>query len=322
MHYITNTMEFQIYEPTVVTIGKFDGRHRGHQKLMAQMRQVREQYGYRTAVFTFSVVPDAMVTGKAQRVLTTNLERRRNMERTGIDYLVEYPFTQETLHMMPEDFVRDILVGQMNAKAIVVGTDCSFGYQRLGTAQVLRELSERYHYKLWVIEKEKDEERDISSTYIREELDQGHVEKAWELLGEPYAIHGVVVHGRNMGGRILGFPTANLVPPAGKRLPLFGVYVSRVVVDGQVYRGVTDIGKKPTIQGENPAGVETYIFGLHEDIYGKVIEVQLLAFIRGEKHFGSIEELKAQIGRDKEFAARYFEERPELGEGSSDFSPR
>ncbi|HJB08657.1 MAG TPA: bifunctional riboflavin kinase/FAD synthetase [Candidatus Enterocloster faecavium] len=312
MHYITNTVEFQIHEPTVVTIGKFDGRHRGHQKLMAQMRRVREQYGYRTAVFTFSVTPDSMVTGKAQRLLTTNLERRRNMEQTGIDYLVEYPFTKETLHMMPEDFVRDILVGQMNAKAIVVGPDCSFGYNRLGDAELLRKLEDRYHYKLWVIEKEKDDERDISSTYIREELDKGNVEKAWELLGEPYAIHGAVVHGKNMGGRILGFPTANLVPPSSKRLPMFGVYVSRVKLEGRLYRGVTDIGKKPTVEGDNPVGVETYIFDLNRDIYGVVIEVQLLAFIRGEMRFDSIEDLKAQIGRDKERARQYFEEHREL----------
>ena len=312
MHYITNTMEFQIHEPTVVTIGKFDGRHRGHQKIMAKMGQVRERYGYRTAVFTFSVTPDAMVTGKAQRLLTTNMERRRNMEETGIDYLVEYPFTKETLHMMPEDFVRDILLGQMNAKAIVVGTDCSFGYNRLGNAGLLEQMSKEYDFKLWVIEKEKDENRDISSTYIREELDQGNVEKAWELLGEPYAIHGAVVHGKNMGGRILGFPTANLVPPANKRLPMFGVYVSRVKLDGKTYRGVTDIGKKPTVEGENPVGVETYIFDLDRDIYGVVIEVQLLAFIRGEMRFESIEDLKTQIGRDKEKARIYFEEHPEL----------
>lgn len=312
MHYITNSVEFQIHEPTVVTIGKFDGRHRGHQKLMAKMCQVRDQYGYKTAVFTFSVTPDSMVTGKSQRLLTTNLERRRNMEQAGMDYLVEYPFTKETLHMMPGDFVRDILIGQMNAKAIVVGPDCTFGYNRLGNADYLKQMAEKYHYKLWVIDKEKDDDRDISSTYVREELDQGHVEKAWELLGEPYAIHGVVVHGRNMGGRILGFPTANLVPPAGKRLPLFGVYISRVILEGCCYRGVTNVGKKPTVDGDNPVGAETYIFDLDRDIYGVVIEVQLLAFVRREQHFDSLEELKAQIGRDKEQAARYFEEHPQL----------
>lgn len=314
MRYIAGTTDFRIEEPTVVTLGKFDGRHRGHQKLMAKMEEIKRRAGWKMAVFTFNVTPDAMVTGQAQQVLTTNLERRSNMRRTGVDYLVEYPFTQETLHMEAEEFVRRILVGQMNARAVVVGTDCSFGYNRSGNAQVLKELSKKYGYEAWVIEKEKDGamDRDISSTYIREELDKGNVEKAWELLGEPYAIHGEVVHGRNMGGRVFGFPTANILPPPGKRLPLFGVYVSRVRMGDACYRGVTNIGRKPTVEGDNPVGAETYIFGLDQDIYGKVIEVQLLSFVRRERTFGSLEELKGQIQRDKEQAERYFQAHPEL----------
>lgn len=312
MRYIAGTGDFWIGEPTVVTLGKFDGRHRGHQKLIHKMEEIKRRTGWKMAVFTFSVTPDSMVTGQAQQVLTTNLERRGNMKRAGVDYLVEYPFTQETLHMEAEEFVRRILVGQMNAKAVVVGTDCSFGYHRSGNAQVLKELSGKYGYEAWVIEKERDGAKDISSTYIREELDKGNVEKAWELLGEPYAIHGEVVHGRNMGGRIFGFPTANILPPPGKRLPLFGVYVSRVMVDGVCYRGVTNIGRKPTVEGDNPVGAETYIFGLNRDIYGRVIEVQLLSFVRREKTFGSLEELKGQIQRDKGQAEQYFKEHPEL----------
>ncbi len=318
MKYILGTADFQIQEPTVVTLGKFDGRHRGHQKLMAKMKEIKGRTGWKMAVFTFSVTPDSMVTGHSQQLLTTNLERRNNMEKTGIDYLVEYPFTAETLHMEAEEFIRRILAGQMNARAVVVGTDCSFGYNRSGNAQVLKELASKYGYEAWVIEKEKDESRarDISSTYIREELDKGHVEKAWDLLGEPYAIHGEVVHGRNMGGRVFGFPTANILPPPSKRLPLFGVYVSRVRVDDTYYQGVTNIGRKPTVEGENPAGAETYIFGLDRDLYGKVIEVQLLSFLRKEQAFGSFEELKEQIRRDKDRAAAYFQENPQVRLGN------
>lgn len=312
MEYIADTTEFQIEEPTVVTLGKFDGRHRGHQKLMHKMQEIKEAYGYQTAVFTFSGTPAERIAGERQTVLTTSLERRNNMMKTGIDYLVEYPFNEQTQHMLPEEFVREILVGRMNAKAIVVGTDCGFGYKRSGNAQVLKELAERYGYQLWVIDKEKDELRDISSTYIREELDKGNVEKANALLGEPYAIHGTVVHGRHMGGSILGFPTANLVPPAVKRLPRFGVYVSRVLLDRTYYRGVTNIGKKPTIDGENPVGVETYIFDLDREIYGRIIEVQLLAFIRPERAFDGLEALKQQIAADKGTAAAYFEAHPEM----------
>ena len=213
--------------------------------------------------------------------------------------------------MAPEDFVVQILSGRMKAAAIVVGPDCSFGYQGAGNAELLRKLAASCGYSLYVIKKEQDEDRhrDISSTYIREELACGNVAKANELLGEPYAIHGKVVHGNHIGGAVLGFPTANLIPPAIKRLPRYGVYVSRVLVDGVYYQGVTNIGKKPTVEGDNPPGAETYIMGLDRDIYGSTIEVQLLDFIRGERKFDSLEELKEQISRDKEAAAGFFEKK-------------
>ena len=118
-----------------------------------------------------------------------------------------------------------------------------------------------------------------------------------------------MVHGNHIGGAVLGFPTANLIPPAIKRLPRYGVYVSRVLVDGVYYQGVTNIGKKPTVEGDNPPGAETYIMGLDRDIYGSTIEVQLLDFIRGERKFDSLEELKEQISRDKEAAAGFFEKK-------------
>ena len=140
----------------------------------------------------------------------------------------------------------------------------------------------------------------------------GNIEKANELLGEPYAIHGRVVHGNHIGGVVLGFPTANILPPPEKHLPPFGVYVSRVLIDGTFYGGVSNIGRKPTIQGENPIGVETYVMGLEEDLYGKDIQVQLLNFERPEQKFDSLDALKERIGKDKQYAAEYMEAHPEL----------
>lgn len=303
-----DSADFKITEPTVVTIGKFDGRHRGHQKLLNEMLQLKEMKGYKLAVFTFSTVPGTLVYGTAQTVITTNQERRNNMEKIGVDYLVEYPFTQEVSHMSPQQFVKTILAGKMNAKAIVVGTDCGFGYKRAGNAALLVELAEENGYELVVVTKEREDSRDISSTYIREELAKGNIEKVNELLGQPYAIHGTVVHGNHIGGAVLGFPTANIIPPPEKLLPPFGVYVSRVSVDGQTYRGITNIGRKPTVEGENPVGVETFIFHLDRDIYGKNIEVQLLNFERPEKKFDSLEDLKKQIDRDKEYGEAYCDE--------------
>ena len=307
MRVITGTREFQIEEPTAVTIGKFDGRHKGHQKLLREMLCFKERQGLKAAVFTFDMAPAGVMAGRVQTVITTNQERRNKMAKVGIDYLVEYPFDQETAHMQPEEFVSEVLVRQMHAKAVVVGTDCSFGYKGAGNAQLLKEMSESCGFEAVIIEKEQDDHRDISSTYVREELDLGNMEKANELLGEPYAIHGVVVHGNHIGGAILGFPTANILPPPEKHLPPFGVYVSQVLVDGSLYRGVTNIGKKPTVAGESPVGVETFIMGLEENLYGKEIEVQLLNFERPEQKFASLKELKERIEKDKEYAAAYFE---------------
>lgn len=307
MEYITGTREFQIQEPCVVTLGKFDGRHMGHQKLLRIMMEQKTKQGCQAAVFTFDLSPGSLGKKGPQRVITTNLERKNNLEKTGIDYLVEYPFDEKTARMSPEQFVRKVLAGQMNAKLIVVGTDCSFGYKGAGNADSLEQWKDKYGYQLIVIPKERDENRDISSTYIREELEAGNMEKANELLGEPYAIHGTVVHGNHIGGTVLGFPTANLIPPPEKYLPVFGVYVSRVFVEGEYYGGVTNIGRKPTVEGRSPVGVETFIYGINKDIYGKNIEVQLLHYIRPERKFEGLDQLKAQIGRDKDYAMRYLD---------------
>lgn len=303
------TKEFKIKNPTVVTIGKFDGRHKGHQKLLKKMLELKAQYGYRTAVFTFSMAPASLIDGIAQTVITTNQERRNNIEKMGIDYLVEYPFTPEAAHLSPEEFIEQILVKQMHAKAIVVGTDCGFGYQRAGDAKLLAELSDQYGYELTVIEKEQEDDRDISSSYIKEELNRGNIEKANALLGEPYGIHGTVIHGNHIGSSVLGFPTVNILPPPEKHLPPLGVYVSYVLVDGISYGGITNIGRKPTVGEPSPVGVETYIFGVNRDLYGKQIEVRLLKFVRRETKFDSLEALKEQLERDKQYGIRYLEDR-------------
>lgn len=307
MQVFAGTKQFHIDEPTSVAIGKFDGRHKGHQKLLCEMLKLREQYGYKAAVFTFGIMPSSVVTGEAQTLLTTNQERRNNIGKMGIDYLVEYPFDKSAARMPPEEFISRILAAQMNAKAVVAGTDCGFGYKRAGTADLLRSLAPKYGFMVKIIEKEQDEHRDISSTYIKEELNRGNIEKANELLGEPYSIHGVVVHGNHIGGSRLGFPTANILPPPEKHLPPFGVYVTRVLIDGKYYGGVTNIGKKPTVEGDAPVGVETFLLEMESgpELYGKPIEVQLLNFERPERKFVSLDALKTQIEKDKEYASSY-----------------
>lgn len=136
MEVIAQTKDFQIKEPTVVTIGKFDGRHKGHQKLLGEMLSFRKRHGYKMAVFTFAMTPAGVVSGQKQQVITTTEERRRNMEKMKLDYLVEYPFDLQVAHMQPEEFVKKILKEQMNAKIIVAGTDCAFGFQRRGNIKI------------------------------------------------------------------------------------------------------------------------------------------------------------------------------------------
>ena len=205
--------------------------------------------------------------------------------------------------MDPETFVSHILTGQMSAKAIVSGTDCRFGYKRGGDVALLERLAPKYGYELSVVEKALDGAREISSTYVREELAAGHIEKANELLGYTYAVHGNVIHGRHLGST-LGFPTVNIEPGSQKHLPAFGVYLSQTVIDGTCRGSITNIGKKPTITGERPAGVETYIYDLNEDLYGKWIEVRLLRFLRPEMKFSDVDELKRQVLNDKETGRR------------------
>ena len=163
MKVITGTREFCIEEPTVVTIGKFDGRQ-GHQKLLKEMLQQKENHGWKTAVFTFDMAPMGVVSGKRATVITTNEERRNNMQAMGMDYLVEYPFNREVAAMSPERFVTDVLAGQMHAKAVVAGPDCSFGYKGAGNAELLRKMGPEYGFETIIIEKKQDEHRDISST--------------------------------------------------------------------------------------------------------------------------------------------------------------
>lgn len=307
MQYIANTKEFHIAEPTVVSIGKFDGLHCGHKKLVAEMMNYRN-HGRKAAMFTFSKPPGTLVKGKIQNVLMTNREREQLLEDAGLDYLVEYPFDEEVRTMAPEAFVSEILVGKMNAQIIVTGPDCHFGYKAAGDRKMLEELASVYGYRYIVVEKAKDEDyKIISSTYVRDLLADGQILKANKLLGYRYFITGIVEHGNAIGHRKL-YPTANLIPPPEKHLPKFGVYVSRVTVDQKVYAGLSNVGRKPTIKGDNPAGVETYLYDFDGNLYGKEIKVELLDFVRPEMKFSSIEELKIQLDYDVKMCREMYDE--------------
>jgi len=302
MEYIKG-LDYEIKYPVVLSIGKFDGLHRGHEKLMDAIFQKKKE-GLKAAIFTFDMPPKKELEQKETAVLTTNCERMHLFEEIGIDYLIECPFTPEIMHMPAEAFLK-MLVERFSAKCIVAGTDCSFGYQRKGDYKMLLDMAETLNYEAIVVEKMQYGDRDISSTYIREELLKGNMKLVNELLGYEYFIKGEVVHG-NQIGRTIGIPTANVVPAADKLLPPFGVYLVDVQIENEKYYGIANIGKKPTIEGIYPVGVETFIYDFSKDIYGKQIKVSFLKRLRNEEKFANISELKAQMNKDLEIGRNFF----------------
>ena len=299
MEYIRHTTEFHISEDTVVSLGKFDGIHRGHGHLMEYLKD-KKKSGLKTVIFTFDVPPQQKIGGwEESKVLTTNDEKMQLFEQYGIDYLLECPFTEEIRQMDPEYFIRWI-VERLHVKSFVAGRDFRFGYQRKGDYLLLKKLANRYGYEAEVVEKVREGLREISSTWIREEILAGRLQTANHLLGYHYFLQGNVVHGREIG-RTLDVPTANLLVPKEKLIPPFGVYVTRTSIEkkpGQVYGGITNLGCKPTIAGENPLGAETHLFGFGESVYGMQIKVEFLKWVRPERKFHSLKKLKNQMHRD------------------------
>lgn len=298
MEFMNQLSQLHIEEKTAVTLGKFDGLHRGHKLLLNQVLRKREE-GYRAAIFTFDIPPKNVLKGTHGRMILTNEERTALLKKYKVDILFECPFTKEIAGMDPEEFVAEILLKQMNAGYIVVGTDFRFGHERAGDIYLLDRLSRKYKFKLMVLAKEQYEGRDISSTYVREVLKEGNLELAAYLLGYPYFVTGEVVQGKKLG-RQLGIPTINQIPKENKLLPPNGVYASRVWVDGEVYDSMTNIGVRPTVEETDVRNVETYLFDFDRDIYGKNVKVELLSFERPEQRFESVESLKAQLHRDIE----------------------
>lgn len=299
--------QFHIEEPTALTIGKFDGLHRGHEELITHLLE-KEHEGLKSVIFSFDIPPRKLTEGSEQKLLSTNNEKHALFEERGIDYLVLCPFTPEIMCMNPEDFV-DWIVVKLNVKRIVVGEDCCFGHNRRGDHRLLAQLADRYGYELKVVKKIQFEGRDISSTYIREEITKGNMEIAAQLLGHPYSIDGIVETG-NQIGRTIGIPTANIVAEPAKLLPPFGVYAATIDIGGETYYGIANIGTKPTIKPKegqcNPVGVEMHILNFNKDIYREQVRISFYVYERPEIRFDSISDLQAQIKKDIVFSEHYF----------------
>lgn len=303
MEYVTDVMSAAVQGRSIVTLGKFDGLHRGHQRLFQKLKLMKQESGCTTVTFTFSTELLLWKFGDNFKCILEREERRHLLEGMGVDMMIECPFTEEIRNMEAEDFVRRILLERLHACCIVIGRDFRFGHNRTGDYRLLEQLSGECGFELQMIEEVYDEDIRVSSSAIRTAIAEGRMEDANRMLGYPFSVEGLILTGQQLG-RTIDMPTINLVPSAGKLLPPFGVYTSVTQMEGHCYQGVTNIGKKPTV-GEFAVGVETHLLHTSGDFYGKFARVSLLHFQRPEQKFPSVDALKEQMHKDAKNAEEY-----------------
>lgn len=283
-----------------IALGSFDGLHVGHLSLIYKVVEVAKNNNGKSMVFTFKNHPRAFLNKESAPKLLMNNERKIELlEIHKVDIVSLKEFDAEFMKMTPKEFIKSLIL-DYNAKGFVVGFNYKFGYKNLGDVELLKELQNKYGYELYVMEPCTYKDEVISSTRIRKSLEEGEVLDASKMLGIPYSLSGEVVHGRKIG-RTIGFPTANLKYDENFILPKVGVYYTNIKVNNNTYKGITSVGKNPTVKGKNLT-VETHILDFDKDIYGEQIYVNFIRKIRDEKKFNSLEDLKEQLKKDESFA--------------------
>jgi riboflavin kinase/FMN adenylyltransferase len=287
---------------TVITIGTFDGVHKGHQTILHRLQEVKQSKNLKSIVFTFHPHPRKIILSEKQsiKILTTPSEKIQLLQSYNIDYLIFCPFTKEFANIPPEDFVH-YLSTQLNIKHIIIGYDHKFGKDRKGDINTFYQLKDKYHFEVEQIPAKTVNEINISSTKIRQFLLSGDIENANELLGYNYFLSGTVIEGKKLG-RTIGIPTANIkVEDEDKLIPANGVYCVNVNIQNKTYKGALNIGTNPTTDSDNSQKIEVHILNFNEDIYHQKIQISFLKKIRDEEKFDSIESLKNQILQDIEW---------------------
>jgi riboflavin kinase/FMN adenylyltransferase len=288
----------------VVALGTFDGVHLGHQVVLRRAVEEGRRRGVRVVAATFDPHPRAVLGPRAQPKLLTTLELRREaLLRYGADEVRAIRFNPEFSKMSPEEFVREVLVGEIGAEAVVVGENFRFGHRAAGDLEELERLMRSLGAEAYsVLVRSGDEKAGISSTRIRELVAGGEVEEAAKLLGRPYLLRGEVIVG-DRRGRSIGFPTANVVPDPAVVVPARGVYAGFVRVGKAVHPACTNVGIAPTFE-RRKSRVEAYLIDFEGDLYERVVDVSFVRRIRAEKRFSGVDQLKEQIARDVEEARR------------------
>jgi len=292
---------------TCVSIGKFDGVHLGHVTLLEELALISELNECESVVFTFDPNPEDYFNGQELPHLNTKGEIISQMEEIGIDNLVRAPF-EKLKDMSAVDFIKDIIVGRLNAKTVVCGSDVSFGKDGSGDANLLEELSKKYGFETEIIEKIEYKGETISSSRIIKALEEGNIEDATEMLGYDYYHYGKVVKGAGLAHKY-DIPTVNIMPVKGRVIPKHGVYFTMVETEeGEEFKAVTNVGVRPTVSDEGCVNIESHLIDCPQDrnFYDSRIRVYFLKFHRTEQKFDSEGALFKQIGIDRSEAEKFF----------------
>ncbi len=298
--------QFQTLRNAVVTSGTFDGVHIGHQKILERISQIARKNNGESVILTFWPHPRLVLYPNQAdlKLLSTFEEKAELLEAQGIDHLVKIAFTPEFAQLSSQQFIEQILIDRIGTKRLVIGYDHRFGRNREGSFEHLKRNSERYGFVLEEIPRQDIENIGVSSTKVREALTDGDVQKANSFLGRHYSIKGQVVDGDKIG-REMGFPTANLaINEKHKLIPADGIYAVKVQVGDKPYQGMLYIGNRPTLEKSEKV-IEVNIFDFNEEIYGEHLKVDFVTQIRNDSKFETIDELKAQLEKDKIDALNY-----------------
>ena len=290
---ITSLEELEQINKSAVTIGKFDGLHKGHKALIEKTVDYAKKNNMKSVVFTFSNHPANFFEREKVRKIITNKDKITTMKNLGVDIVINLPFDEYMTKISAIDFVENILVKKLNAKKIYVGHDFTFARNKEGDAILLKALGGEYDFDVEIVKPIKINNIRVSSTYIRNLLAQGKVENVKEYLGHNYIVEGKVIGGKQLG-RTIGFPTANLKFKENLILPRPGIYATKVYIKDKVYMGATNIGFNPTVRVEKL----THILEFSQDIYGETIKIEFLERLRDEKKFDSLDGLKEQLKKD------------------------
>mmetsp|Transcript_37313 Transcript_37313/g.49072 ORF Transcript_37313/g.49072 Transcript_37313/m.49072 type:complete len:314 (-) Transcript_37313:28-969(-) len=293
----------------VLTIGTFDGVHLGHQKIINRLNEEAEKVGGESVLFTFYPHPRMVLYPDSHglKLIQTQVEKMDKLRRFGLQNIIVHPFTKDFSRLTALEFVRDYLVNQLKVKKMVIGYDHQFGKNREGSIDFLRDVSDTYGFEVIEIPAKEINDVNISSTKVRNAIQQGELEQAQHFLGEPFEMHGRVVSGQAMG-RQIGFPTANIdVESDIKLLPMSGVYAVNILLgDGMIYEGMMNIGHKPTVADDNKLSIEVHLFDFKGDLYNQYVTVQLLSRFRDEQKFDSVYDLKEQLQKDESDIRHFF----------------